>query len=61
MGVVFKARQKGLNRLVALKVILAGEYAGVEALRRFRVEAAARLPHEGVVRIFHLGDKGARP
>jgi predicted Ser/Thr protein kinase len=63
MGVVYKARQVGLNRLVAIKMILAGEHASEEALKRFHVEAeaAARLQHEGAVRIHDVGAEAGRP
>jgi tetratricopeptide (TPR) repeat protein len=62
MGVVFKARQKGLNRLVALKMVLPGAYSAA-ALARFRTEAqaAARLQHPNVVQIFEVGEDDGRP
>jgi serine/threonine protein kinase len=63
MGVVYKARALRLNRIVALKMILAGAHAGPEATLRFlnEAEVAARLRHPNVVQIFGLGDHDGRP
>src|SRR5262249_45015908 len=63
MGVVYKARQIKLNRLVAVKMILAGEHAGPEPRARFQreVEAVARLHHPNVVQIHEVGEAGGRP
>jgi serine/threonine protein kinase/lipoprotein NlpI len=58
MGVVFKARQRGLNRLVALKVIREGRHAHPEHLARFRIEAeaVARLRHPNILQIYEIGE-----
>jgi serine/threonine protein kinase len=62
-GVVYKARQVALDRLVALKMILAGAQAGPAEHARFRAEAAvvAKLRHPNIVQIHEVGEQGGRP
>ena len=63
MGVVFRARQLRLNRVVALKMTLAGVHAGPHERERFQreAEAVAGLRHPNVVQVYDVGDADGRP
>ena len=62
MGIVFRARQLDLNRIVAVKMILDGRFANCDDVRRFQAEAesAAKLDHPGIVPIHEVGEHEGR-
>ena len=63
MGVVYRARQTALNRVVAIKMILAGGHAGSDQLTRFHAEAeaVAKLQHPNIVQVYDIGEQDGLP
>lgn len=63
MGVVYKARDEKLKRLVAIKMIRAGAHAGADELARFRKEgeAIAKLEHPNIVQVYELEEHDGQP
>ncbi len=63
MGIVYRAKDLSLGRLVALKMILAGAHASSEEMRRFRAEAEAiaQLSHPNIIHVHRIGEHDGRP
>jgi serine/threonine protein kinase len=63
MGIVYKARQKSLNRTVAVKVLLASQFAKPESVQRFHTEAEAiaQLHHPNIVAVHEVGQWEGQP
>ncbi|MCL4181750.1 MAG: protein kinase, partial [Verrucomicrobia bacterium] len=63
MGVVYRARQVSLKRIVAVKMLLFGQFAGKAAFERFRAEAqtAAHLQHPNIVAVHEIGETDGQP
>jgi WD40 repeat protein len=63
MGIVFRARQRSLGRIVAVKILLGGHFADATARARFQEEAAAAaaLQHPNIVAIHAIGDHEGLP
>lgn len=63
MGVVYRARQTDLNRMVALKMVLSGDHSSSEELLRFgdEAEAVAQMQHPNIVQIYEIGESSGLP